>query len=178
LESHSPTTAEDGSASIQLPKGTTMNREQAAERAREIVDANQYLVLGTADTTGRPWTTPVYFAHRDYREFFWVSAPDRTHSHNLAVRPAVAVVIFDSRAPINTGQAVYMAAIAKPVSQTDMALGIDIFSARCLTHGGRAFTVAELTGQADLRLYRAVAEHHWILAKDGKPDHRIPVDLR
>jgi hypothetical protein len=28
-----------------------------------------------------------------------------------------------------------------------------------------------------LRLYRATADSHWILAKDGRPDHRIPVPL-
>jgi hypothetical protein len=31
--------------------------------ARGIIDANLYLVLATADGTGRPWSSPVYFAH-------------------------------------------------------------------------------------------------------------------
>jgi nitroimidazol reductase NimA-like FMN-containing flavoprotein (pyridoxamine 5'-phosphate oxidase superfamily) len=39
--------------------------ENAASLARDVIDANQYLVLGTADPDGRPWTTPVYFAHHD-----------------------------------------------------------------------------------------------------------------
>jgi hypothetical protein len=30
---------------------------------------------------------------------------------------------------------------------------------------------------ADLRLYRATADSHWILAKDGRPDHRILVPI-
>jgi hypothetical protein len=30
---------------------------------------------------------------------------------------------------------------------------------------------------AGLRLYRAVASEHSILAKDGAPDHRVVVDL-
>jgi nitroimidazol reductase NimA-like FMN-containing flavoprotein (pyridoxamine 5'-phosphate oxidase superfamily) len=149
----------------------------AAAVARGVIDANQYLVLGTADAAGQPWTTPVYFAHRDYREFFWLSAPDRTHSHNLTTRRAVAVVIFDSQAPINTGQGVYVAGLAEQVDETDVARAIEIFSARCLTHGGRTFSVREVTGQADLRLYHAIAEQHWILANDGGPDRRIPVDI-
>jgi len=28
-----------------------------------MIDANLYLVLATADGTGRPWRSPVYFAH-------------------------------------------------------------------------------------------------------------------
>jgi hypothetical protein len=34
---------------------------------RAIVDANPYLVLATADGTGRPWSSPVYFAHERTR---------------------------------------------------------------------------------------------------------------
>jgi hypothetical protein len=41
-----------------------------------------------------------------YREFFWVSSPDSTHSRNLAGRPDVSIVIFDSSVPISTGQGV------------------------------------------------------------------------
>jgi general stress protein 26 len=42
--------------------------------ARAIIDASLYLVLATADGTGRPWSSPVYFAHDGYAEFLWVSA--------------------------------------------------------------------------------------------------------
>ena len=38
--------------------------------ARGIIDANLYLVLATADVTGRPWSSPVYFAHSGYAELF------------------------------------------------------------------------------------------------------------
>lgn len=45
-------------------------------RARAIIDANLYLILGTADPDGRPWTSPVYFAPSGDREFYWLSAAD------------------------------------------------------------------------------------------------------
>jgi nitroimidazol reductase NimA-like FMN-containing flavoprotein (pyridoxamine 5'-phosphate oxidase superfamily) len=146
------------------------------EIVRAVIDANQYLVLGTADAAGRPWTTPVYFAHEHYREFFWVSAPDRTHSQNLILRPSVAMVIFDSQARINTGQGVYIAADANQADDAHLAHAVEIFSTRCQAHGGRAFDVDEVTGRADLRMYHAVADQLWILAKDGGPDRRIPVE--
>ena len=28
--------------------------------ARAIIDGNRYMVLGTADQSGRPWVSPVY----------------------------------------------------------------------------------------------------------------------
>ena len=45
--------------------------------AGAIVDDNRYMVLGTADASGRPWATPVYYAAQDCRDFYWVSALDR-----------------------------------------------------------------------------------------------------
>ena len=43
--------------------------EKRSDQARHIIDANQYMVLGTADVAGDPWASPVWFAHDDYREF-------------------------------------------------------------------------------------------------------------
>ena len=81
--------------------------------AKAIIDANLYMVLGTADEAGRPWVTPVYYAPVDYREFLWVSRPETLHSRNLAAQGQISIVIFDSSVPIGTGQGVYMAATAE-----------------------------------------------------------------
>ena len=64
--------------------------------ARQIIDAAKYMVLATADAGGQPWISPVWFAHADYRELFWISRPERRHSANIAVRLEVAISIFDS----------------------------------------------------------------------------------
>lgn len=52
--------------------------------AQAIIDAYLYLVLATADGTGRPWNSPVYLAHDGYAEFFWVSAPEAASPANPA----------------------------------------------------------------------------------------------
>ena len=147
--------------------------------AREIIDANLYMVLATADETGRPWASPVYFANAGYTELLWVSSPEATHSRNIARRPEVGIVIFDSQVPIGTGQGVYMTAIAQAVEPDRLERGIDVFSRRSLDHGGVAWTTAdvETEGESAIRLYRATVTTHSILAKDGRPDHRIPADL-
>jgi hypothetical protein len=146
----------------------------AEQTARAIIDTSLYLVLATADGTGQPWSSPVYFAHDGYQEFFWVSAPEAAHSHNIAVRPQVGIVIFDSHAPIGTGQGVYMRAVAEQVSGGDLTQGIETFSRRSLAHGGTGWAARDVQAGSGLRLYRAIADSYSILAKDGRPDHRIP----
>ena len=148
-----------------------------AQVVREIIEASRYLVLATADAAGRPWSTPVYFAHIGCTEFFWVSSPDVTHSRNIAVRPEVGIAIFDSQAAIGAGQGVYMSAAATLLEGDEAAQGIEAFSARSVAHGAREWTSEDVRPGAALRLYRATADSHWILAKDGRPDHRIPVSL-
>ena len=154
-----------------------MTDDSRVAAARAIIDASLYMVLGTADEAGRPWATPVYFAAAGYREFFWVSSPDATHSRNIAARPEVGIVIFDSSVPIGTGQGVYMAAIAAPLPDPMLERGLEVFSERSLAHGGRRFTMEDVSGAAGIRMYRAEATEHSMLAKDGQPDHRMPVDL-
>jgi len=149
----------------------------AAQTVRDIIDVNRYLVLATADAAGRPWVSPVYFAHAGFAEFFWVSSPDATHSRNIAARPEVGIVVFDSQVAIGTGQGVYMPAIAKLLEGDEIARGIEAFSRRSVAHGGHEWTSEDVRPGAALRLYRAGADSHWILAKDGQPDLRIPVRL-
>ena len=77
---------------------STMNSDpRLVAMARRIIDDNLYVTLGTADGDGNPWVTPVFFTPVDHREIYWVSSPDSTHSRNLAVRPQVRLVVFDSR---------------------------------------------------------------------------------
>jgi hypothetical protein len=149
----------------------------AAQTVSGIIEASRYLVLATADTAGRPWSSPVYFAHIGFTEFFWVSSPDATHSRNIAVRPEVGIVVFDSQAAIGTGQGVYMSAAAKLLEDDETARGIEAFSRRSLAHGGGEWTSKDVRPGTGLRLYQATADSHWILARDGLPDHRIPVPL-
>jgi hypothetical protein len=154
-----------------------MRTRPDAEAARSIIDDIAYLVLGTADAAGTPWTSPVYFAADGYRDFYWVSSPSATHSRNLAARPEASLVIFDSRAPVGAGQGVYVRATAGEVSASDLGAGVAVFSARSVAHGAPAWSADDVRGAAALRLYRASALEFSMLAKDGAPDHRVTVDL-
>jgi len=70
-----------------------MNPSDLGVVAKAIIDMNMYMVLGTADESGQPWATPVYFGHFEYREFCWISSPEVRHSNNITVRPQISIVI-------------------------------------------------------------------------------------
>ena len=140
--------------------------------AREIIDANRYMTMATADGDGRPWAAPVWYAHQGYTEFFWVSRPGARHSRNLAGRPEVGIVIFDSTVPEGEGQAVYVEALAGEVDGAGRERGIGIVSRRSEASGAGPWGVEDITGPAPFRLYRARAEQHFVL---GAHDQRIAV---
>jgi nitroimidazol reductase NimA-like FMN-containing flavoprotein (pyridoxamine 5'-phosphate oxidase superfamily) len=139
--------------------------------ARSIVDSNRYMTLGTADEDGVPWVSPVWYAPAGYREFFWVSSPDAKHSRNLAVRPQVAIVIFDSHRP-GGWQAVYMTAVGEEVADADVDEGIVVFTGRSEEQGLRPWTRDDVQAPARHRLFRAAVSEHFVL---DDHDRRLPV---
>jgi uncharacterized protein YhbP (UPF0306 family) len=141
----------------------TYREQDLASVARDIIDSNAYMTLATADENGRPWASPVWYAAEGYAHFYWVSSPEARHSRNLAARPEVGVVIFDSQAPVGTGQGVYMSAIAEDLAGTELDLGIGVFSRRSQAHGAGGWTREDVTPPARHRLYRATASEHYVL---------------
>ena len=138
------------------------------------------MVIGTADETGTPWVSPVYYSSARYTEFYWISSPEARHSHNLAVRPQVSIVFFDSQVLAGTSQAVYMSAIAEEVVGVDLDQGVAAYNERFANpaeRGVRVIKPEELLPPAGYRLYRATALEQWILdPTSGRTgDHRIRV---
>jgi uncharacterized protein YhbP (UPF0306 family) len=152
----------------------TAGERDLVERGRAIVDANLYMVLATADENGRPWASPVYFAHDGYGDLYWVSKPEAEHSRNIERRPEISIVIFDSSVPIGGAQAVYMSARAQQLTGEERETGIGVFSRRSLLHDAAEWTIRDVEPPAPLRLYRATAVDQFLL---GAGDRRIPVTL-
>ena len=142
--------------------------------ARGVIDANAYMTLATADGDGHPWASPVWFAHDGYTRFFWVSRPDTRHSLNLAIRPQVAIVIFDSTVAVGEAQAVYSEAEAEQLSGAEQEQAIAVYSERSHAHGAGQWTTGDVSAPAGPRLYRATASMQFLLSAD---DTRIPVRL-
>jgi hypothetical protein len=86
-------------------------------------------------------------------------------------------VIFDSRAPVGTGQGVYVSAVAEEVRGDDLQRGIDVFSRRSVAHGARPWGLEDVRDPAPYRLYRATASERSVLDPTATPNRRTPVDL-
>jgi pyridoxine/pyridoxamine 5'-phosphate oxidase len=157
-----------------------MTQVDLVAHAREVVAANLYLTLGTVDAGGRPWTAPVYFAAAGEREFFWVSALDAEHSRNLAERPAVSLVIFDSTVLPYHGRAVYAVGEAGEVTGGDLDRALRTYPRP--GSGAGSVSREDVTGPAPYRLYRATAEDLWVLCprepRQPCPLHGLATDHR
>jgi uncharacterized protein YhbP (UPF0306 family) len=142
--------------------------------ARRILDANAYMTLATADADGRPWASPVWFAHEHFSRFIWVSKPEARHSQNLEGRPQVAIVVFDSRAGMGEAEGVYVEAEARRVDPPGDERLIQTFSAREEALGWPVSSVEEFRPPQRLRVYCADASAIYLL---GEGDLRVPVSL-
>jgi Pyridoxamine 5'-phosphate oxidase len=138
--------------------------------ADEILAANRYMTIATTDAAGVPWVSPVWFAFAG-RELFWVSYPHRRHSRNIAERPQVAIVVFDSTVVPGHASAVYMEATAELLEGAEREPGIDVFSQRSVEQGIGPYTLADVEKPEGLRLYRARVTERWIL---DERDNRRP----
>jgi Pyridoxamine 5'-phosphate oxidase len=120
------------------------------------------MTLGTADAEGRPWVSPVCFATADYAEFYWVSAHDAAHSRNIAQRPQVSLVIFDSQVPTYHGRAVYLSATASELAGRDLDRGIGIYPGPA-TREASPVTADDVTAPSPYRLYRVAVTEAFVL---------------
>lgn len=161
--------------------------EELVTHARGLAAANCYLTLGTVDSAGRPWTSPVYFAaDSELQTFYWVSRESSQHSRNLATRPDVSLAVLDSTVPPHHGRCLYAIGTAAVCPDADLEKGLMVYPG-ALSRGGSPMTLQDVTELSPLRLYRAETTALWVLCsrqpgqpcdRHGRPDdHRQQVDL-
>jgi hypothetical protein len=143
--------------------------------ARRVIDTNHYMTLATTDPDRGTRLSPVYYTPARYTDFYWVSAPGAQHSLNLADRPETQIVIFDSTAPANQGEAVYLAATAAPVPDDELEAVVG--EAFRPAAGARPFTLAELR-EGTLRLYVARTLSCEVHVAASHPAHGRGIDTR
>jgi hypothetical protein len=156
----------------------------AVAEAHVLIEGIRYLTLGTIDDNGRPWTSPVYFAADRLDEYYWVSARESQHSQNIADRPDVSLVVFDSTVPAYHGRCLYAVGTASVASGDHLRRGLEVYPGPP-SRGGEALSERSVTGSAPWRLYRAQASAVWVLCtrEPGQPcllhnrteDHRVRV---
>jgi hypothetical protein len=155
--------------------------ESIVERARRMLTQNQYLTLATADESGRPWATTVWYAAWQRTrpadaldlELVWLSRPEAQHSHNLLVRPEVGISVFDSGQPAGTGDGLQLSAVAAEVDPSVLDETAAVFSEASLAAGGGPWARADVEGVAAPRLYVARVERAYVLG--GRERHELPL---
>lgn len=152
-----------------------MDVERDGAWVREILLSNRFMTLATADREGRPWASPVWFATTDCREFIWVSSPTVQHSRNIADRPEVGIVVFDSTQTPGDGRAVYLAAVAERVPDEDIDRALAIFGEISEQQGLPVWPRERVSPPERNRIYRASAAEHFVLRQDR--DERVRVDI-
>ena len=149
---------------------------ELADIARAVITANTYLALGSADQSGNPWVSPVYYTPDGFTDFYWVSSPETRHSRNIAGRPEVSMAIFDSHSPIGGAEAVYMTAVAGRVPDEELEPAAAIYNSTL--PAARQFTLDRLRPPALFVLYRATATEHSVLIRGGDPRYGRGADSR
>ena len=149
--------------------------EKTAMAAERVLSSTRFMVLATADAAGTPWATPLWFAWNGRRHLYWVSRPGARHSVNIAERADVSLVVFDSQVAVGSASAFYARAAASLVPEGEIEPGMAVFSHESEAQGLGPWSVERVTGDAELRLYRASLTDTWVLAEDGGPDRRLAV---
>jgi nitroimidazol reductase NimA-like FMN-containing flavoprotein (pyridoxamine 5'-phosphate oxidase superfamily) len=142
--------------------------------ARDLIAANRYMTLATADSSGRPWISPVWFAP-DNGGFLWISRPDSRHSRNIAERPELALVIYDSTVSPAKRQALYVEAVAEQLDGESRDAAVARYSEHSVAEGLEPLTVDEVTDSSPFRMYRAAVTAAFML--EDERDYRIAVEL-
>jgi general stress protein 26 len=90
-----------------------MKRTSLPTSLKSILDRIVYATIATADSSGQPWNSPVVGKWDDNLNLYWVSAKKSQHSQNIALRPRILVVVYDSTVPEGEGLGIYLEMEAK-----------------------------------------------------------------
>src|SRR3990167_10291613 len=93
----------------------------SVQQAKYLMENNEHMTIATADASGKPWVSPVFFMHDDKYNLCWVSSKDALHSQNIRARAEIAIVVF-GKLPNNGVDGVYVDAIA---SELQMSIEIN-----------------------------------------------------
>ena len=150
--------------------------------ARDVIDANRYMTLGTADESGLPWVLPgLVRAGRLPPVPLGLSSggPALTQYRGAPHRQYRDLQLAGARGP---AQAVYMAAEAEELTGDALTEGIAVLSDHSQAQGMAAWgvvdeagAVAPAGGSSSLHLYRATASEQFALDPAAATDRRTPV---
>lgn len=164
-----------------------MDRHQAGplmknliQQAKNILEDNIYLTLGTSGANQAPWVTPLFYSHDEALHFYWVSPKSSVHSVNILTNSRISLVVFNSQASKWTGIGVYMSGTVRELSKIqEIEYGLKLIFTRLQEQIPPA---EDFSGKSEYRVYQASIEKVWItddiVDDNGKTvDHRTQLQV-
>jgi uncharacterized protein YhbP (UPF0306 family) len=146
-----------------------------ASDLNRIITFNQYMVLATADATGLPWVSPVFFAPIEPDALAWVSSPDSRHSHNLTIRPDVATTVFDSTVDVGRGEGAYFEGRATRVNDLEVANVLASLNARLPE--AKQLGLDDVNPHGPMVAYRLAIRRRYLLVRGGNSHYGNQLDI-
>jgi nitroimidazol reductase NimA-like FMN-containing flavoprotein (pyridoxamine 5'-phosphate oxidase superfamily) len=152
------------------------------EKARYLIDNMEFMVLSTADASGKPSVSPVFFSCDEKCNLYWVSSKDAKHSHNVRGRKQVAIAIF-GMLPEGVDGIYFDTEAVELEADEELVEAMKVMQKRQQSEKFMIKTLADVTGDACWRIYRATP--HEITKREDAIDEasgqtitvRIPVKL-
>lgn len=152
------------------------------QRARDIINHNEYLTLATIDEDGKPWTCILAYSFDTDYSFYFVSLPTANHSKHLVQNPTISFTVFDSHQDFGKGVGVQGVGVVAEAPKDETETISTIYFSRSYPYGNihNEFMdgLKKLLHDGTYRFYKLTPTHVWINDPDADTDRRVEVDLK
>lgn len=117
-----------------------------------------YVTLATTCPDGTPWNTPVFGYFDESLNLYWASWVKNQHSRNIAAKPHIFAVVFNSKAAEGEGLGIYFQMTARAIKDPRQ-----VVDARRIytTKFGENLQHEPFIDACPRRLYKAVPQRIW-----------------
>ena len=149
------------------------------EKAKAIIHENKYMVLATSDKESKPWASPVFFAHDERYNFYFLSSINSRHAKNILSNPNVGIAIFDSRQKMGQTEGLQIEALAGQIGKNSLDKAIEHYCMKAFPNSGSGLSPSERYNPDeyiephDLRFFKVSPEKIYIV----DIEKRVAVDI-
>lgn len=157
-----------------------MKRIILKQAAKDILQSNQYMTLGTVSPDGRVWVSPVVYATDGGGNFYFLSQTSSQHSRNIEANSLVSMAIFDSRQKWGEGVGLQIEGTAGLLSITGSVRACDSYFRRKWPFPGSNMAVKGFKRMVKgkiYRFYKITPTRIWMNDPRAEKDVRVRVRI-
>ena len=144
------------------------------EKARHIIDENNYMVIATSGEDSTPWAAPVFYAYDKRYNLYFISAIDSRHAKDIAENPRVAVSIFNSTQNIGLSDGMQIEGRASEVNGAELKKALAVYMLRLYSGMAvpqrREFDVSYYTEPAEFRVFKVSIKKAYLNGVDRRDE--------